>query len=162
MEARQPKDEELIEEEADSSYWEFSSSLKDDSENEETLDEDENQLTLPMSSYIQKLKYYDWRVSVRAWCTTPECERFLSRKTRVWGLRYFYLESKHRKLRCRFCGRGYRIKLYTKNVNVSIEYRTSHGMKSEKHKFGLPNSFEFRLPADWVSCEAEFTPVRIS
>lgn len=162
MEDRQSKDDELIEEPDENSCWELSSSLEDDSENEETLDEDENQLTLPKDSYIQKFKYYDWKVIVRVWCTNTECERFLRPKTRVRYLKYFYLESENRKLRCRCCGRGYRIKFYTENVNVSIDYKTSHGMKRERYNFGLPNSFEFRLPADWVSCEAKFTRVRMS
>ena len=162
MEARQAKYNLVIEREAGDSDWEISSSFESDSGNERTQDEDENEITLPKDSYIQRLKYLDWKVVVHTWCTTPECERFLSRKVRVFGLRYFYMESEQLKLRCRSCGRGYRVKFYTKNVNVNIDYRTSNGMKSEKHNFGLPNSFEFRLPADWVSCEAKFTRLRMN
>jgi hypothetical protein len=162
MEGRQAKVDERVEEQTENSSWELRSSLEYDSENEGTLDEDENQLTLPKDSYIPILKYYHWKVVVRVWCTTSECEHFLRPKTRVRDLKNFYLESEHGKMRCRCCGRAYRIKFYTENVNVCIYYKTSHGMKSEKHNFGLPNSFEFRLPADWVSCEAKFTRVRMS
>lgn len=162
MESSYRKDDELIEEKAYNFYRRFDKSLKDDSENEESIDEDENQLTLPMEFYIQNLKYYRWEVIVLAYCITPECERFLDRKLRVNGLRWFYLESKHPKLRCRCCGQTYRIKFYTVNVDVSIRYRTSHGMKCEKHNFRRQNSFEFRLPDDWVSCEAKFTRILMS